>query len=382
MPIISGIPLFVGLLFSGAIHIVWRRRPDAAYARTWSVAFAFAAGGWASEIGTALLVGASPVPGVAASLCWLAASLMFVQGWRQRARRPDRGAALAAIWAGIAVAGGLLSDLTPLRAPLLAGCAPLLAAVGLALGAIAIEPRLRRARVSDWLAAVVLLCFALGNILLDLLWVAGGSAWAMADTVPLGASLVYVALGLVVMLMLSEDLAIALEKVARTDPLTGVWNRRAFNEAAPYLLNRLKRSSRPLLAAVAISDIDAFKGINDRFGHATGDEVLVGFTRLLSEAVGQGDLLARLGGEEFALLATGVSGEALYERVEHLRQTISTRSDADGNLPVITASFGVAEVSLPGMGLRDALERADRALYRAKQLGRNRTVLDQTTEEG
>jgi diguanylate cyclase (GGDEF)-like protein len=380
--IIAGVPLFVGLLFSGAIHIVWLRRREARHARSWSIAFAVIAAGWALTIMTGLLVGASPVPGAAASLSWLAAALLFVHGLRQRARRADRGAVLAAIWAGIAVGDGLLFDLMPGQIPLLSGGAPVLIAIGLLLAAIAVGPRLRKSGALDWIAAALLLSFATGNLLLDALMVADGSAFLMVIAVPLLSALVYVGLGLAAMLLLSEDLTIALERLARIDPLTGLWNRRAFNEAAPYLIARMAASSGRLRASVALSDIDAFKSINDRFGHNVGDEVLAEYARTLTNETGHDDLLARLGGEEFVLLSIGLDGPAMLERVELLRQAIGVRHYADGALPPITASFGVAEISPYTLELRDALERADRALYRAKENGRNCSVLDQTPESG
>lgn len=374
MALVAGVPLLVCMLFFGAMQFLWRRRREAGHARLWSYAFALIAGGWALDVLTLAFSGHAPLPGVGANLCWLAAALIFVQGLRQRAERPDRGIVLVSIWASIAVMVGLLADLLPLQPVLIEAGAPLLTAVGLALAAIAVGPRLQRAQNLDWIASALLLSFAMANVALAFLWVATGVS-LMAMAVPLMSVAVYVALGLAAMLLLSEDLTIALERLARTDPLTGIWNRRGFNEAAPHMLTRLRRSTGPMQAAVVIADIDAFKSINDRFGHATGDQVLVGFTNLLTAALHPHDLLARLGGEEFALLAIGTSGAALYDRMEHLRQTISVKSDADGSLPAITASFGVAEISAATLDLRDALERADRALFQAKEMGRNRAML-------
>ena len=176
------------------------------------------------------------------------------------------------------------------------------------------------------------------------------------------------------MLLLNEDLRVSLDRVARTDPLTRVWNRRGFEEGAAELLARL-RGTPGRLAAVAIADIDSFKAINDQHGHGAGDAALVRFARQLGTAVQKGDLLARLGGEEFALLAIGVDGPALVERVERARALIAVPGQ-DNEGPVrLTASFGVAQFSSRSLSLRDALERADRALYRAKVEGKNRTVL-------
>jgi len=129
-------------------------------------------------------------------------------------------------------------------------------------------------------------------------------------------------------------------------------------------------------AAVAIADIDSFKAINDCYGHNTGDKVLIQFAKLLGTAIRPGDLLARLGGEEFVLLAIGVDALELYQRVEHVRGLVALPNEDGVGLPSITASFGVAQLSSDTLSLRDAMERADRSLYQAKREGRNRTVID------
>jgi len=374
--LISGAPLLVSLLFSAAIYIVWRRRPQAAHARVWSAAFALIALGWLVVIVTAVAARAAPVPGAAPSLCWLAAALLFVHGLRQRAHRSDMGVVLAAIWAAIGFANAVLFDMVRFGDPLLPAYVPMLTAIGLMLAAVAVGPRWRKNSYLNWCATGLLTCIAIANIVLLWLLLNFGASPTLAMTVPLVATLTYVALGLAAMLLLTEDLAIALERIARTDPLTGVWNRRGFDEAAPHLLDRLRRGSGPFVAAVAIADIDSFKSINDRYGHTTGDEVLVAFAQLLRNAAESGDLVARLGGEEFVLLAVGVDGAALHERVELVRQTVGMLGGIKGELPAVTVSFGVAEVAPGTLALRDALERADHALYRAKETGRNRSVLD------
>jgi diguanylate cyclase (GGDEF)-like protein len=157
--------------------------------------------------------------------------------------------------------------------------------------------------------------------------------------------------------------------------LTGVWNRRGFDEAAPHMLAKLRAEGRDR-AAVAIADIDSFKAINDCYGHTTGDQVLIQFAKLLGTAVRPGDLLARLGGEEFVLLAVGVDALELYQRVEHVRGLVALPSEDGVALPSITASFGVAQLSPDTLALRDAMERADHSLYKAKREGRNRTIID------
>ena len=153
-------------------------------------------------------------------------------------------------------------------------------------------------------------------------------------------------------------------------------NRRGFEEAGPHLLARLRRSDPDAPAAVAIADVDAFKMVNDRFGHLVGDAVLAHFAQLLARAVRKGDLLARLGGEEFVILAIDADARDLYDRLEAVRRAMMAEADRLPGPPAVTASFGVAQVAQQAESLRESLERADRALYRAKHEGRNRTVAD------
>ena len=303
------------------------------------------------------------------------AALMFVHGLRQRAGRVNRGAVLAAIWTAVAFGTSLLLDLAALHRVTVAATVPVLAAIGLLLAAVAVGPRGTRWMKLDGAAMGLLAALAVGNlgfalILLELPGVIG----AFSVQVPLWGVPVYVALGLAAMLLLNDDLSAALHRLARTDPLTGVWNRRGFEEAASFLIERL-RNSTGRTASVAIADIDSFKAINDLHGHTAGDAALIRFAQLVGTAAHKGDLFARLGGEEFALLAIGVDGPALVERVERARALVGLPSEEPGGPAVITASFGVAQLSPRTLSLRDALERADAALYRAKSEGKNRTVL-------
>ena len=370
-------PLAISGLFAGALLAIWRRRREATHAMSWGAAFAAITVGWLAVLGTTLVLDVAPLPGATPSLCWLAAALLLVHGLRQRAGRPDRAAALGAIWTTIALAISLLSDLAPHMRDAMPATVALLTGLGLLPAAIAVGPRRsRKTRHFDWWAMTLLTAFALANLIL-----VGGLVLISHETnravalIALGGSVTYVALGLATVLLLNQDFGIVLERLARTDPLTGVWNRRGFDEAAPHLLAKLKAEKRDR-AAVAIADIDSFKAINDCYGHTTGDTVLIHFAKLLATAVRPGDLLARLGGEEFVLLAIGVDALELYQRVEHIRGLVSLPNEDGMVLPAITASFGVAQISPDTLALRDAMERADHALYQAKREGRNRTVID------
>lgn len=170
-----------------------------------------------------------------------------------------------------------------------------------------------------------------------------------------------------------------LEILATTDPLTEVLNRRAFFQRVEIEHARIARYGGP--AAILTLDIDHFKSINDRFGHAAGDQALIAFAaRVLTQMRGV-DLLGRIGGEEFAILAPNTSmvgASILAERV--IRAVREMTLSYDGHSIPLTVSAGVACLGRHGETFSAALERADAALYRSKSEGRDRfsMALDET----
>jgi diguanylate cyclase (GGDEF)-like protein len=161
-----------------------------------------------------------------------------------------------------------------------------------------------------------------------------------------------------------------LEREASTDPLTGLANKRAFELAYGAELSRAARSDGTV--ALVIIDIDHFKEINDTFGHPFGDRVLVAVATALRSAVRTHDTVARLGGEEFAMLVPGADVEDAREIAERARALI-----ADVELPdaLLSSSAGAAATSAGPERSGDLFDAADRALYEAKRLGRGRTEL-------
>ncbi|RZM35003.1 MAG: diguanylate cyclase, partial [Sphingomonas sp.] len=163
-----------------------------------------------------------------------------------------------------------------------------------------------------------------------------------------------------------------LTSAALTDPLTGLANRRAFDDAMDARLS-LDDDARP--SALALFDIDHFKLVNDRHGHAAGDRVLRSFADVLQGGVRSGDVVARIGGEEFVAIIDGDLDAArlVCDRIRHRLETAELVSDLGVPLSV-TVSAGVTV--LPPSGAASAvLAKADEALYRAKAQGRNRLVL-------
>ena len=155
-------------------------------------------------------------------------------------------------------------------------------------------------------------------------------------------------------------------RLARIDPLTGVFNRRAFFEKAER-----SRGSAPPLAAIMF-DVDHFKRINDTYGHDVGDRVL---RAIGAEIVNRDGIVGRLGGEEFAILLGCDSLEAAAEQAEMLRLRVAELSfDASGGKLSVTCSLGVA-LGRPGESIDALLKRADAALYHAKQSGRDRVAV-------
>lgn len=169
----------------------------------------------------------------------------------------------------------------------------------------------------------------------------------------------------------SEQQRHQLQMLARHDPLTGAGNRRSMEEELQVAIEAARRDRKP--CGLAILDLDHFKQVNDRDGHAAGDQVLIAFVGLVRDATRKIDRLFRYGGEEFVLLLPGADNVALRTITENLRLCIgqSLRSGSE----TITVSVGATALD-PDESWETWLARADAALYRAKHEGRNRSVVD------
>jgi diguanylate cyclase len=157
---------------------------------------------------------------------------------------------------------------------------------------------------------------------------------------------------------------------ARTDALTGLPNRRAFDDALTLQIAGWQR--KKVTFAVMVVDADHFKAVNDQHGHPAGDAVLRDLAKVLQDSLRKMDLIARVGGEEFAVLLPSTNGVDACRAADHCREAVAAHEFLHGaqRLP-ITISIGVAAVDLPDDG-NSLLSRADQALYVAKQAGRNR----------
>jgi len=164
----------------------------------------------------------------------------------------------------------------------------------------------------------------------------------------------------------SSDERRRFERLSMVDGLTTLHNRRWFDEVFPLHVGRLLTEGRA--GALLMADVDRFKDLNDAHGHAVGDMALRRIARALTAGLRPGDLLARYGGEEFVVLVSDVDTEAGKDVAERLRRQVSDRASDDA--PVCTLSVGVATLRA-GEAFQALVARADAALFRAKQNGRN-----------
>ena len=175
----------------------------------------------------------------------------------------------------------------------------------------------------------------------------------------------------------AEGLAENMSRLAITDALTRIMNRRGITVGLIDAMAQSERYNTPL--TVALADVDHFKQINDTYGHEVGDKALSAVAALLTETLRMPDKIGRYGGEEFLILfphTPSTHGRRINERIRHTVET--TKFEVNGKEIALTISIGIAEFR-KGEDLEQLISRVDRALYHAKQQGRNRVVVN---EEG
>ncbi len=196
-----------------------------------------------------------------------------------------------------------------------------------------------------------------------------GSVWL--TVLSFEALLFTISIAFILLAMAKERTELRHKTAAMIDPLTGLPNRRSFMEEAARLTERHRSHPKPV--TVLLMDMDHFKSINDRFGHAIGDQVLEVFAETVRQSVRSSDLISRLGGEEFAAVLYDISREKAFAVADRIRTGFAQAAlEVDDHPIAATVSIGLAHCELEAFELGELLAQADRALYVAKERGRNR----------
>ncbi len=244
----------------------------------------------------------------------------------------------------------------------------------------------RRTRILYWSVAAFLSIWAAIVVIRALLWGLAPATFTIFSTSfvnvgfflatiihDVGITIFFLVLNSHRLWMELEEAQLELEQLATTDTLTGAMNRRKFFADGENEIRRAARMGSPLV--LAMLDLDHFKDINDRHGHAAGDGVLKHVTDLCRKNLRQIDLIGRIGGEEFVIIMPGTAMSGGMIMAERLRQMIAATPLKWEGVPIaITASIGVAEYSPADLDVEQLLQRADTAMYQAKSAGRNRVA--------
>lgn len=359
--------------------IAWKTMGEKAYALSWSVAFLAAACQWFFNLWSNLFPSFETY--------WLTvnafAIVVITLGIRGHCQRTHCQYLPRNLWpiSGLIFAGVIWATVVNPNIGLRTAIVPAAACITLFLSALMIVQHREKTRPAEWAAAGSLLLFAvtqgIAAVMAALQGPGGDSAYQSLYlnfnfmTLPAG----YMATGMFVIFMLASDISIEMKEIAIRDQLTGVLNRRGLGDQGARAYANSRRTGRPV--SVVMTDIDRFKRINDDFGHACGDEALVHFSKILMDSRRTEDILARVGGEEFALILPGTRLDAALEIAGKLRARVESDEMAVNGVPLkMTASFGVATISDKDSCLSDTIVRADSALYRSKRAGRNQVDLD------
>jgi len=320
------------------------------------------------QLGVPLLVLLEPIGWIAGLALEVAAYCTFFgfRNW-QRIVYPLAGLALL-VACTAPLAGASYSELMLLISFLFALCA-------ISTACVLLHPGLKNPSLLQRIIGINDAVFGVAIVV----WAAGAFERGQLDLFELGATqftayisgyALMIVNGFGFLLMCKQRNDAAMKRLASTDDLTGLLNRREFFARAEAARMLALRQRQPI--ALLMLDIDHFKQLNDRFGHATGDEALLLFARTTSGILREHDILGRMGGEEFALALPGTDLAGAMQAAERLRQaTMEIRLLTCGNNYTMTVSIGLVVIE-PNEDLPAALARADRGLYAAKRNGRNR----------
>ena len=377
--------LFALILTSGTICIIfliaWKTLVPEPHTLSWSLASLCAMGQWICTLVSPLLPNYETY--------WLLVNALsfglITFGLRGYCERSHATAVVRGLWK-YALVGYAIVVWTTLVTPhlgLSTAVAPLAAAAALFVASGVVFLHRSPSRPAELATAITMFAFGIVQV------VAGAITFLQGRdgdpvyqqlfeefnflTLPAG----YIGVAMFTIFMLASDMAERMKKIAVTDQLTGLLNRRGFAEQAARAYASARRTVRPVSAIM--TDIDRFKDINDRHGHAVGDLALQHFAAVLTDRRRVEDVVARMGGEEFALVLPGTNLHDATVLAEALCARVAANPMQVDNAPMhMTASFGVSTIAEADTCLTDVIVRADRALYRSKQLGRNRVDTELT----
>lgn len=366
----------VALVLALFMFVAWRQIQRDRHVLYWALSFAACGVQWLINFGG--LITRQPAIYALASLFQIASCIFAVSAARDRE-------GIAHAWQAPAMAGVFAVAASPIVV-LVAGPIALITVFvsvfsGTMLGwaGVCVLPRNRPARSSEWAYAATMAAFslyeiALGVIALPLADIPLGTVTPQLELYRMlligGVPVLFIASGFAAVLLIAGDLSERLNQLARTDPLTGVLNRRGIEEHVGILLPNSRRTGEPI--SIAVCDLDNFKAINDSFGHQAGDAALRTFATLLSRSVRDGDLVGRIGGDEFVVVLPNARADAAGTVMRRLQENLR-QIDISG-LPEVElrCSFGVAMTGYGAVSFDDVLGLADQALYRAKREGHSR----------
>lgn len=366
-------------MLAAIFYLAWKTQGHKLHALTWSLACV------AMTVQWCISLGADSFPGfeaywITVNAAGLAVMTLVMRGHCERTHcnfLPEKLWPYSAI---ILVAITWFTVTNP-HVGLRTGILPAAGAIALFLSAAMVIRHRENPRPAEWATAITMVLFGCTQLLAATVAIMQGAEGdvvyiALYRTINLvSLPIGYTGVAMLSIFMLASDQSEQMREIAIRDQLTGLLNRRGFNEQSARAYATSRRAGRPV--SVIMSDIDRFKNINDELGHAAGDEALRHIARILEQNRRAEDILARMGGEEFALVLPGCDiAESLRIANKLCRSLESAVLKVLGRTVRMTASFGVATISGKDSCLGDVMVRADKALFKSKRGGRNRVELD------
>ncbi|MDI1297540.1 MAG: GGDEF domain-containing protein [bacterium] len=373
--IIIALLFFTSAIMAVAMGIAWVHFGRQRHVLSWTLSYTAAMVQWIANAGGLMLQNGLLM--ALAAACIVVSGTLVLVGVLERSGRPVPWRLLGSVGGLVAVGGvyaGLIQD-RPLQGMVVPGY------VGLTMlcSATALWPRRRRFSAPEMALFVMFMLFALFQTALfvsaatNLGEASGAGLAAYRAIMGLCLPSIYVATGVAAVLVVAGDLAHQLRQQMRHDSLTNVLNRRGLDEAAARAIAHARRHGRSL--ALVVCDLDGFKALNDGYGHIAGDAALRGFAGLLSSAVRRGDIVGRMGGDEFGLLLLDTDATAAADVMDRVRTEIGCLRLAEAPQAILRASFGVADLGAGDEWMEDLVARADDALYAAKKDGKDRVAI-------